>query len=367
MAVPLFDTSTPLEPIDAEIRAKVNEIIDSKRFIFGPEVEAFEREFAAYIGTSHAVGVANGTDALLLALRALGVGPGDEVVVPSFTFFASAEPIVLVGATPVWCDIDPSTFVMTAEQVREVLTPRTKAVIAVHLFGNVAPIAEIEALGVPVIEDAAQSAGTSARRRPPPGRAHVHARHLLLLPVEEPRRVRRRRRGDDRTTPPSRNASRCCASTARTTSAPSNSSATTRASTPSRPASCACSSRTSTAGPTAAAPPHAPTRRPASASSSRSPSRPTAPNPPGISTSSKSERADELIGVLKDADIGTAAYYRVPAHLQPAMRDYPPTVELPGTEEAARTNLAMPMSPVLDRAQADEVVAAVGALAPVFP
>ncbi len=82
MAVPLFNTSAPLEPIDAEIRAKVNEIIDSKRFIFGPEVEGFEREFADYIGTNHAVGVANGTDALLLALRALGVGPGDEVIVP---------------------------------------------------------------------------------------------------------------------------------------------------------------------------------------------------------------------------------------------------------------------------------------------
>src|SRR3954454_18165578 len=160
MAVPLFNTSAPLAPIDAEIRAKVNEIIDSKRFIFGPEVEAFEHEFAAYVGTRHAVGVANGTDALLLALRALGVGPGDEVVVPSFTFFASAEPIGLLGATPVWCDVDPATFVTTVESVREVLTPRTKAVIVVHLFGNVAPVAEIEALGVPVIEDAAQSAGT---------------------------------------------------------------------------------------------------------------------------------------------------------------------------------------------------------------
>src|SRR4051794_7917308 len=160
MAVPLFNTSAPLAPIDAEIRAKVNEIIDSKRFIFGPEVEGFEREFAEYIGTKHAVGVANGTDALLLALRALGVEPGDEVVVPSFTFFASAEPIALLGAIPVWCDVDPTTFVSTAEHVRAVLTPRTKAVIAVHLFGNVAPIDEIAALGVPVIEDAAQAAGT---------------------------------------------------------------------------------------------------------------------------------------------------------------------------------------------------------------
>ena len=100
MAVPLFDTATPLAPLESEIAAKVAEIIASKRFIFGPEVSAFEDEFARYMGTEHALGVANGTDALLLALRALDVGPGDEVIVPSFTFFASAEPVALLGATP---------------------------------------------------------------------------------------------------------------------------------------------------------------------------------------------------------------------------------------------------------------------------
>ena len=111
--------------------------------------------------------MANGTEAITIALRALGVGPGDEVVVPSFTFFASAEAIPPTGATPVFCDIDPETFCLTAEAVRAVMTPRTKAVIAVHLFGNVAPVAEIEALGVPVIEDAAQAAGSrSAAGRP---------------------------------------------------------------------------------------------------------------------------------------------------------------------------------------------------------
>ncbi len=116
----------------------------------------------------HAVGVANGTDALTIALRAMGVGPGDEVVVPSFTFYASAEAIPPTGAVPVFCDIDPSTYCVTADTVRAALTPRTKAVIAVHLFGNVAPVAEIEALGVPVIEDAAQAAGSrmSAGGRP---------------------------------------------------------------------------------------------------------------------------------------------------------------------------------------------------------
>ena len=107
----------------------------------------------------------------------MGVGSGDEVVVPSFTFYASAEAIPPTGATPVFCDIDPETYCVTAETVRAALTPRTKAVIAVHLFGNVAPIAEIEALGVPVLEDAAQAAGStvgeqrpgrSVRRRPSP-------------------------------------------------------------------------------------------------------------------------------------------------------------------------------------------------------
>src|SRR3954447_65441 len=159
MAVPLFNTSGPLAAIDAEIRAKVTAILDAGVYVLGPEVRAFEQEFAAYIGTSEAVGVANGTDALVLALRALGVGPGDEVIVPSFTFYASAEAIPHTGATPVFCDVDPDSFLVTADTVRAAMTPRTKAVIAVHLFGNVAPVEEIEALGVPVVEDAAQAAG----------------------------------------------------------------------------------------------------------------------------------------------------------------------------------------------------------------
>src|SRR6202035_2301522 len=120
-----------------------------------------------YLGAGHAVGVANGTDAITIALRALDVGPGDEVVVPSFTFYASAEAIPPTGATPVFCDIDPETYCVTAETVKAALTPRTKSVIAVHLFGNVAPIAGIEALGVPVLEDAAQALGSrSAAGRP---------------------------------------------------------------------------------------------------------------------------------------------------------------------------------------------------------
>ncbi|ADB53898.1 DegT/DnrJ/EryC1/StrS family aminotransferase [Conexibacter woesei] len=167
MPVPLFDTKGPLAPLRAELLARITEVVDDGRYILGPNVDAFEREFAAYVGADHAVGVANGTDAITIALRAMGVGPGDEVVVPSFTFYASAEAIPPTGAVPVFCDVDPDTFCVTAETVKAALTPRTKAVIAVHLFGNVAPVAEIEALGVPVLEDAAQAAGsTSAGGRP---------------------------------------------------------------------------------------------------------------------------------------------------------------------------------------------------------
>src|SRR5215207_3411749 len=167
MPVPLFDTATPLAPLRAEIDAAVARVIDSSKFILGPEVGAFEQEFASYCGARHAIGVANGTDAITIALRALGVGPGDDVVVPSFTFYASAEAIPPTGARPVFCAVDPETFCVTAETVRAALTPRTKAVVVVHLFGNPAPVAEIEALGVPVLEDAAQAAGTvGAEGRP---------------------------------------------------------------------------------------------------------------------------------------------------------------------------------------------------------
>ena len=162
MSVPLFDTRTPVAPLRGEIDAKLAAMIDASSFILGPEVKAFEDEFAAYVGARHAIGVANGTDALTLALRAIGVGPGDEVVVPSFTFYASAEAVPPTGARPVFCDVDPETFCVTADTVRAALTPRTKAVMVVHLFGNVAPVAEIEALGVPVLEDAAQAAGSKA-------------------------------------------------------------------------------------------------------------------------------------------------------------------------------------------------------------
>ena len=159
MDVPLFATS--LEPYRERIGERLLEVAASGRFILGPEVDAFEREFADYLGVSHVIGVGNGTDALTIALRALGVGPGDEVICPSLTFYATAEAVVNAGARPVFCDVDPDTGCATADTVRPLVGPRTKAIVPVHLFGNVAPVPELSELGVPVLEDAAQAAGAS--------------------------------------------------------------------------------------------------------------------------------------------------------------------------------------------------------------
>jgi len=139
----------------------VAEVIERGVFILGPEVKAFERELAEYLGVAHVIGVANGTDAITIALRALGVQPGDEVIVPSFTFYASVEAIVTAGARPIFCDVDPDTRNLTPETVRASLTPRTRAIVAVDLFGSPAPVPELRAFGVPVLEDAAQAAGAS--------------------------------------------------------------------------------------------------------------------------------------------------------------------------------------------------------------
>jgi dTDP-3-amino-3,4,6-trideoxy-alpha-D-glucose transaminase len=155
--VPLFASS--LEPYHDRLSEALERVARSGRYILGPEVEAFEEEFARYLGVSHCVGVANGTDALTIALRALGVGPGDEVVMPSFTFYATAEAALVLGAAPVFCDIDLETFCVTPETVKAALTSKTKAIVPVHLFGNVAPVPGLRELGVPVLEDAAQAAG----------------------------------------------------------------------------------------------------------------------------------------------------------------------------------------------------------------
>jgi len=158
--IPLVDVKAQYEPLLPRIREAIDGVLAGAEFILGPNVAAFEREAADYLGTREAIGVANGTDALVLVLDALGIGPGDAVICPAFTFYATAEAIARRGATPVFVDVDPATMNLDLDEVGERIGPRTKAILAVHLFGRPAPIAELSQLGVPVIEDAAQAFGS---------------------------------------------------------------------------------------------------------------------------------------------------------------------------------------------------------------
>jgi dTDP-4-amino-4,6-dideoxygalactose transaminase len=163
LTVPLFASRAALEPLLPEIALRQRSVLESGRYILGPEVEDFESEFARHVGAEHCVGLANGTDALEIGLRTLGVGPGDEVVVPAFTFFATAEAVVALGATPVFCDVDPETWCMTTATAEPAITERTRALVPVHIFGNPAPMPELvqlaQARGIRVLEDAAQAHG----------------------------------------------------------------------------------------------------------------------------------------------------------------------------------------------------------------
>ena len=358
MAVALFDTATPLAPLRDELRTAMTRVLDSGRFILGPEVAAFESELAGYLGSAHAAGVANGTEAITIALRAMGVGPGDEVVVPSFTFYASAEAIPPTGARPVFCDVDPATFCVTPDTVRAALTPRTKAVIAVHLFGNVAPVADLEALGVPVLEDAAQAAGS----RGPGGRpgalgtastfSFFPSKNLGALGdggaittndrvVDERVRSLRFHGSRDKAT---------------FTEVGYNSrldevqAAVLRACLPHLEGWAEGRARAGRhyeeagLGELVSLPQPTPGSRPA-----------------WHLYVVRSARADELAGALAERGVQARAYYRRPAHRQPAMAPYADGTDLPGTDEAAATHLALPMSPVLDAGQAREVTDAVRA------
>ena len=355
MPVPLFDTSSPLRPLREQLRGAIERVLDRERYILGPEVSAFEQEFAAYCGTDHAVGVANGTDAITIALRAMGVGAGDEVVVPSFTFYASVEAIAPTGATPVFCDIDVHTYCVTADTVRAALTPRTKAVIAVHLFGNVAPVREIAALGVPVLEDAAQAAGSrSADGRPGAlGIAGTFSfypsKNLACFgdggaivtsdpQLAETARVLRFHGSRDKV------GYEALGYNSRLDELQA---AVLRVQLPHleewahgrheaerhyRDAGLGELAQLPRAGQDA--------------------------TPAWHVYAVADPHVDRLQAALEAGGIGCKPYYRTPVHLQPPMRAWGEGAELPGTEQAARAHLAIPMSPVLTRAQAEEVVAA---------
>lgn len=164
--VPILDLPAQHRALREPILRALGELLDSGAFVLGRPVERFEEEAAAYLGVKHAVGVASGTDALDLALRAVGVGPGDEVITPAYSFFAIAEAIDRVGAVPVLVDIDAETFNVTAEGVAAAITGKTRAVVPVHLYGLPAPVLEIrEAIGgreIAIVEDAAQAFGAEA-------------------------------------------------------------------------------------------------------------------------------------------------------------------------------------------------------------
>jgi dTDP-4-amino-4,6-dideoxygalactose transaminase len=164
VSIPLVDVRAQYAPVLGELKERIAEVLESGRFILGPNVAAFEEEAAAYLGVPATIGVANGTDALVLVLDALGIGTGDEVICPAFTFYATAEAIVRRGATPVFCDIDPATLNLDPPDVAARVTGRTRAILAVHLFGRPAPLDELPA-GIPVIEDTAQAFGATVGDR----------------------------------------------------------------------------------------------------------------------------------------------------------------------------------------------------------
>jgi dTDP-4-amino-4,6-dideoxygalactose transaminase len=169
MAVPLLDLKAQNGALEAELKGIFERVLRSGHYILGPEVEGLEKELTAFTGARHALGVSSGTDAILLALMALGVGPGDEVICPSFTFFATAGCVARLGATPIFADSRDSDFNLDLEDAARRVTKKTKAIIPVHLFGQMADMDGVMALadehGLAVIEDAAQALGSTSQGR----------------------------------------------------------------------------------------------------------------------------------------------------------------------------------------------------------
>ena len=166
-SIPLLDLRAQYRAIKEDVDRAVLDVFDQGNFVLGPNVAALEREIADYIGVKHAIGVASGTDGILLSLRAIGVGPGDEVIAPAFTFFATIGPAMLLGAKPVLVDVDPQTYCLDVTALERAITPRTKAIVPVHLFGHSAdmtPILQIaQAHDLRVVEDNAQAIGAMYR------------------------------------------------------------------------------------------------------------------------------------------------------------------------------------------------------------
>jgi dTDP-4-amino-4,6-dideoxygalactose transaminase len=362
MPIGLFDTATPMLALKEQISDRIAGVLERGVYILGPELEAFEQELARYLGVRHAIGVGNGTDAITIGLRALGVGPDDEVVVPAFTFYASAEAVVNARARPVFCDVDPDTRNMTPDTVRAVLTPRTRAIVSVDLFGLPAPSPALRELGLPVLEDAAQAAGASLDGRRAGSLADVAtfsfypSKNLGAFGdggaittdddqiAELARALRFHGSRDKQTFEYVGYNSRLDELQA----------AILRVMLPELDGWCD--------GRRAAARTYSETGIDRYV---------TAPfEPPGAEAAwhlyvATHPRADELIAGLRDHGVGARGYYRTPLHRQVAMAPYAPARAdvLPVTEQLAATNLALPMSPTLDEERVREVVAALAAVA----
>ena len=347
MPVPLFASS--LTPYGDKLAARLAEVAASGKYILGPEVSAFEEEFAAYLGVRHVVGVGNGTDALTIALRSVGVKPGDEVVLPSLTFYATAEAAVNAGATPVFCDVDPDTMCVTRASVEAAMSERTRAVVTVDLFGHPAPALD---LGVPVVEDAAQAAGATldGRKAGALGTAATFSffpsKNLPCLGdggaiatddddvAELARRLRFHGSTDKKTHTEVGYNSRLDSLQA----------AVLRVLLPELDEWTTARNRAADAYAASEAGGHV--------------KLPTAA--PGAGHAwhlyvAQSDRADALEAKLTEAGVGARGYYRVPVHRQPAMAAYARGVDLPVTDELARTILALPMGKDLTEAQVAEV------------
>jgi dTDP-4-amino-4,6-dideoxygalactose transaminase len=358
MAVSLFDTATPLIPLREVIRERIGAVLESGVFVLGPEVEAFERELASYLGVRHVIGVANGTDAITIALRALGIRPGNEVVVPSFTFYASVEAIVTAGARPVFCDVDPATRNVTADSVRAALTPRTRAIVAVDLFGCPAPVAELRELGPPVLEDAAQAIGASLGGRR--AGALGDAATLSFYPsknlgafgdggailtdddeVAELARALRFHGSRDKLT---------FDYVGYNSRLDEIQAAILRVLLPQLDGWCDGRRHAAQAYQDAGL-----------GEMVGLPIVPEDAQPAWHLFVVTHPRAPELVRGLQEQGIQSRGYYRTPMHLQPALLPHAPeSLHLPATDVLAGTNLALPMSPVLSRSQVDEVVQALG-------
>jgi dTDP-4-amino-4,6-dideoxygalactose transaminase len=360
MPVPLFDTDSPLTDLRPTILERVADVIRRGHFILGPEVKAFEQELAAYVGTAHAIGVANGTDAITIAARALGVEPGDEVVVPSFTFYATAEAIAAMGAIPVFCDVDRDTRNITVETIRPALSAKTKAIVAVDLFGMPAEIPAIrDALGLPVIEDAAQALGASLDGR------HAGALgDIATFSFYPSKNLGAFGDGGAITTDDDELAERVRALRFHGSRDKQHfeyvgynsrldeiQAAILRVLLPHIDAWCDGRRAGVEAYIAAGLGDHLELG-----------GTPLGATPAWHLYVVTHPDADAKLKLLGDAEIQARAYYRVPLHRQPAMAPYVTgngrALELPVTEELARTNLALPISPVFSRAQAEAVVAA---------